>query len=84
MNKLILDNLDESIRVSLAKQAKNNGRSLEEEAKEILRTALVETSAPQTNLAAAIKKRFAGLGDFEIPTVTRDSMREPPNFEDLL
>ncbi|WP_107671022.1 plasmid stability protein [Cyanothece sp. BG0011] len=84
MNKLILDNLDENLQVSLEKQAKENGRSLEEEAKEILRGVLLENPSHPRNLALAIKRRFAELGDFEIPTTSRDSMREPPNFEDLL
>ncbi|MGK7946961.1 MAG: TraY domain-containing protein, partial [Microcystaceae cyanobacterium] len=51
MNKLILDNLDETIHSSLEQQAKKNGRSLEEEAKAILRIVLVETSETQNNLA---------------------------------
>jgi len=33
------------------------------------------------NLAAAIEKRFAHLGDFELPKIPREAMREPPNFE---
>ena len=84
MKKLILDNLNETIHASLEQQAKKNGRSLEEEAKEILRTVLVGTPEPQNNLAFAIKKRFAALGEFEIPTIPRDSIRKLPNFEDLL
>lgn len=84
MNPLILDNLDENLHAILERQAKKNGRSLEEEAKEILRTVLIENPKSETNLALAIKKRFAELGDFDIPTITRDSIRETPNFEDLL
>ncbi|MDJ0661410.1 MAG: hypothetical protein QNJ42_18255 [Crocosphaera sp.] len=84
MNPLILDNLDENLQASLERQAEKNGRSLEEEAKEILRTALIENPTSETNLAFTIRKRFAEIGDFDIPTITRDPIREPPNFEDLL
>ena len=84
MNKLILDNLDDNLHASLERQAEKNGSSLEEEAKEILRNVLVENAIYNTNLAFTIKKRFAELGDFEIPKITRDSIREPPKFEEVL
>jgi hypothetical protein len=36
---------------------------------------------PKLNLAEAIEKRFAHLGDFELPEITREPMRAAPNFE---
>jgi plasmid stability protein len=84
MTNLILHDLDENLKVSLEKQAKKHGRSLEEEAKEILRTVLVKSSKNPSNLAFLIRKRFTPLGDFDIPNIPRDPLREPPNFEDLL
>lgn len=35
----------------------------------------------QLNLATAIDRRFANLGEFEIPETPRDAMRAAPNFD---
>lgn len=84
MINLTLHNLDETLKASLEKQAKKHGRSLEEEAKAILRTVLIENPDTSLNLASTIWKRFTTFGDFDIPNIPRDSLREPSNFEDLL
>ena len=50
---------------------------MEEEAHDILRMALaIEQPTPQ-NLAEAIHQRFAALGGVDLPTITRDPVREP-------
>ena len=89
MNNITIQNIDDRLKSRLQQRAEYYGRSLEEEAKEILRAVLTEnsleteTSIGPLNLARAIEQRFAQFGDFEIPTIARDPLREPPNFEDL-
>ncbi|NEN98231.1 MAG: hypothetical protein F6K50_22755 [Moorea sp. SIO3I7] len=39
-----------------------------------------ETPTKSLNLAERIKQRFAHLADVEIPEITRDKMRTPPQF----
>ncbi len=89
MNNITIKNLDDSLKNRLQQRAEYYKRSIEEEAKEILRAFLtdnsieIENSPESLNLAKAIEQRFAQFGDFELPTIARDSLREPPNFEDL-
>lgn len=82
MSNITIQNFDDNLKNLLQKRANYYGRSLEEEAKEILRTVLKETPVKSLNLAESIHQKFADLGDFEIPTVPREPLREPPNFEE--
>ncbi|NER37428.1 MAG: plasmid stability protein [Oscillatoria sp. SIO1A7] len=81
MTGIVIQNLDDDFKARLQKRAEERGRSLEEEAKEILRIALTEKAEQPVNLALAIERRFANFGDIEIPTIPREPMREPPKFE---
>ncbi|MCT7963154.1 plasmid stability protein [Laspinema sp. D1] len=81
MSNITIQNFDDDLKNRLQKRADYYGRSLEEEAKEILRAVLKKTPVEPLNLAEAIGKRFADLGDFEIPSIPREPLREPPNFE---
>ena len=80
MASITIRNLDERLKARLRVQAATHGRSMEDEARDILRTALVREPAQPSNLAAAIRKRFAPLGGVELPDVPREAMREPPDF----
>ena len=51
---------------------------MEEEARNILRAALVEDAATPRNLAKAIRRRFRPLGGVELRLAAREPMREPP------
>jgi plasmid stability protein len=73
-------NLDEPLKARLRVQAAMHGRSMEDEARDILRTTLNKEPALPANLAAAIRARFAPLGGVEFPEMPREPMREPPNF----
>jgi antitoxin FitA len=68
---ITISNLDDDIKSRLQKQAEKHGRSLEEEAREILRLALTENNEDTLNIATIIEQRFADLGDFELPEVKR-------------
>ncbi len=74
-------NLNKNIKSILEKQAHKNGRSLEDEALEILRNSLKEQPKITSNLADMIEERFAHLQDVELQEITRDSIRTIPNFE---
>ena len=73
MTSITIENLDDDLIIILQRRAKDRGHSLEEEAKEILRSVLRKNLDPPLNLATAIERRFAGFGDFEIPAIVRDS-----------
>jgi plasmid stability protein len=72
--------IDAPLKARLRVQAAVHGRSMEDEARDILRTALNRTPGQPENLATAIRKRFAPLGGVELPEVPREAMREPPDF----
>lgn len=57
-------------------RATRHKRSMEEEARFILRAALAEKSPPPVNLAEAIRNRFEPLGGIELELPTRDPIRE--------
>jgi len=80
MASITIRNLDEPLKARLRVQAAVHGRSMEDEARDILRTALNREPAPPANLATAIRARFAPFGGVDLPDTPRDSMREPPDF----
>lgn len=81
MTHITIVNIDDNIKNLLQQRASRNGRSLEEEAKEILRLALIENQKPPVNIVSMIEKRFAHLGDFELGEINREPMRPAPTFE---
>ncbi|MGD9537567.1 MAG: plasmid stabilization protein [Alphaproteobacteria bacterium] len=80
MASITIRNLEEPLKARLRIRAAGHGRSMEEEARDILRTALSQEPVRPTNLAAAIRARFAPLGGVDLPEVPREPMREPPDF----
>jgi len=51
---------------------------MEDEARNILRSALAKDATASRNLAQAIRKRFEPLGGVELELPMREPMREPP------
>lgn len=80
MASITIRNLDDGVKTRLRVRAANNGRSMEEEARNILREAVEREAAPQ-NLAQSIRARFAPLGGVELDLPVREPMRDPPGFE---
>jgi plasmid stability protein len=81
MASIIIRNIDESLKTRLRVQAARHGRSMEDEARNILRSSMNGNSAQRINLAAAIRARFAALGELQLPEFVRQPMREPPEFD---
>ena len=79
MASITIRNLDDSVKRRLRVRAAEHGRSMEEEAREILRQAVGEP-APPDDLAAAIRARLAALGGVELELLPRQPMREPPDL----
>ncbi len=83
MTDFTIHDLDEDLKVRLQKRANYYGRTLEEEAKVILKNALVGHEEHTENLAARIERRFAEFGEFELPAIQREFLREPPDFKEF-
>ena len=80
MASITIRNLDDGVKTRLRVRAAGNGRSMEEEARLILRDA-VEDKPRASNLAAAIRARMAPLGGVELELPPRAPAREPPSFD---
>lgn len=62
MAQVIVRNLEDDVKERLQQRARRHGRSMEEEIREILRSAAQEKIAPRLRLGSQIASRFAGLG----------------------
>lgn len=80
MASITIRHLDDGIKRRLRIRAAEHGRSMEEEAREILRQVVGE-AAPPRNLAAAIRSRAAVFGGVDLDLAPREPMPEPPSFD---
>ena len=80
MASITIRNLDDDVKRRLRVRAAEHGRSMEEEARDILRQVVGQPSAPR-NLAQAIHARFAALGGVDLALPVRTPMRSIPDFE---
>ena len=80
MASITIRNLDEDVKTRLRVRAAGNGRSMEEEARLILRDA-VGRKPGSRNLAQAIRARIAPLGGVDLELPPREPAREPPTFD---
>ena len=77
MASMTVRNMDDRLKAQLRIRAAIHGRSMEDEAREILRAALSVTTPRSPNLAEAIRARIAPLGGVELEIPPREAIREP-------
>ncbi|MDE0171961.1 MAG: plasmid stabilization protein [Defluviicoccus sp.] len=77
---ITIRNLNDEVKMRLRVQAVDNGRSMEEGARLVLRRVLECMNTPR-NLAVAICARVVPLGGVDLELSSRGLMREPPSFE---
>ena len=78
MASITIRKLDERTKARLRMRAARHGRSMEEEARTLLRAALQDDAPSSSNLADAIRARFRRLGGVELALPVREPIREPP------
>jgi len=83
MAQILVRNLEDQVKGRLQHRAKRHGRSMEEEAREILRNALREEETPTRGLGSEIVALFSGSGVYlDEPIQEIRGMRmEIPDFE---
>ena len=79
MASITIRNLDDGLKRRLRVRAAENGRSMEEEARDILRRTFGEAPPPK-DLGRAIHARFAALGGVELELPERGPMRPSPKL----
>lgn len=80
MATMTIRNLDDRLKARLRVRAAQRGRSMEDEARDILRTALSAEPARSSSLVRSIRSRVEPLGGVELDPPTREAIRPP---EDL-
>ena len=79
MASLTVRNIDESIKASLRMSAAEHGRSMEEEARQILKQFLLRKKS-SAGIGSRISRRFAVIGGVDLPDAHRSAPRRPPSF----
>jgi plasmid stability protein len=80
LSSITIRNLDDGLKRRLRLRAAEHNRSMEEEARDILRCALAHQAELRENLADAIRRRVEPFGGIELELPPRGPMREPPDF----
>lgn len=84
MAQILVRNLDDALKARLQRRAKRNGRSMEAEAREILRDALKrDNKEPQGGLGTELVALFSGSGVYleePIPEI-RGMRMQIPDFK---
>ncbi len=81
MAQLLVRNLEDQIKGRLERRAKRHGRSMEEEARDILRNALRQEDSPATGLGTEIAALFRKVGLREDIVELRGHAVTPGTFE---
>ncbi len=80
MASITIRNLDDDVKTQLRMRAAGNGRSMEEEARVILREAVGRKPASQ-DLASIIHTHFGPANGVDLELPPREPVREPPRFD---
>jgi plasmid stability protein len=82
MAQLVVRNLEQRVKTRLQRRAKRNGRSMEEEVRDILRNAANEPEPPSVGLGTQIASLFRGKGfNFEVEEFRGHPVR-PISFDE--
>ena len=81
MATITIRRLDETTKRRLRVRAADHGRSMEEEAREILKSAVAVRSSEAPNLVESVRRRLEPLGFVDLPEVPRELMRQPPPLD---
>ena len=80
MASITIRNLDDTVKAQLRVRAADNGRSMEEEARLILREA-VGNKPDCRNLTDVIRAHFGPDSGVDLGLPPREPVREPPSFD---
>ena len=75
MAVMTIRNIDDAIKARLRVRAAMHGRSMEDEARDILSSALATEIPRPRNLGQAIHGRFGAVGGIELPDIPREPIR---------
>ena len=80
MASMTIRNIDDRLKQRLRIRAATHGRSMEDEARDILKTVLAQQEPTPGNLAGSIRARLQPLGGIELEIPAREPIRGAPDF----
>jgi plasmid stability protein len=80
MASITIRRLDDAVKTKLRLRAAGHGRSMEEEAREILKAGLTAKRLSRLNLAESIRRHVEPLGGVELALPPREAVRRPPKL----
>ncbi|ODT91678.1 MAG: plasmid stabilization protein [Rhodanobacter sp. SCN 67-45] len=80
MATMTIRNLDDELKARLRVRAAQHGKSMEEEARSILRDALKSEPLSGEELVQRIREMVEPYGGIELELPPREPVREPPDF----
>ncbi|HEY1221226.1 MAG: plasmid stabilization protein [Bryobacteraceae bacterium] len=80
MASITVRRLDDGVKAKLRLRAAGHSRSMEEEARAILKTGLSAKRVPRLNLAESIRRHIDPLGGVELALPPRQAVRRPPQI----
>ena len=81
MASITVRNLDDDLKHRLRIRAAENGRSMEQEVRDILKTVLEDGAAQGRNLGTELHELFKPFGGVELEIPQRGPMRDLPALE---
>ena len=82
MATLTIRQFDEQLKRELRVRAARHGRSMEEEARQILRASLAHAEPDEEDLYTFIRRYIDPIGGVDLELPPREPPREPPRFEE--
>jgi plasmid stability protein len=80
--QFVVRNIENGVKARLQRRARRNGRSMEEEVRDILRNAVLEQDVPSGGLGTEISALFADVGiESDIPELRGHEIK-PASFEE--
>ena len=80
MASITVRNIDETLKAHLRQSAAANHRSMEEEARQILKQHLLREKCTLEGIGTRISRRFAGAGGIDLSETPRSTPRTPPGL----
>jgi plasmid stability protein len=80
MASITIRSLDDGLKTRLRVRAAHHGRSMEQEAREILKAGLAAEPGRGANLADSIRRHVVPLGGIDLALPARAPVRRPPHL----
>jgi plasmid stability protein len=82
MASITIRSLEEAVKTRLQLRAVRHGRSMEEEARQILKAGLATEGGAQANLAESIRRHLEPVGGIELMLPRREAVRRAPSLDE--